>query len=202
MSLNHFKHIYQDNDAQKTLVLLHGTGGDEHDLISLVDHLQLKANILSLRGNVLENGMNRFFRRLSPGVFDEENIREEVQKLQEFMTAFLESKNLTVKDLLYLGYSNGANMILALLLLHPEMVARATLLHPMLPLRVQPADLQHIQLAVTYGERDMMIPAAESQAVITTLREAGAQVEEFAHAGGHEVSREELDFVTQYLARL
>jgi phospholipase/carboxylesterase len=200
MSLANFHYLHQDNSASKTVVLLHGTGGNEHDLLPLIKQMGIVANTLSLRGNVVENGMNRFFKRSSPGVFDERNIKQETEKLRQFMTAFLDAHHRSVSDLIYLGYSNGANMILALLLLHPEMVNTAILLHPMLPLWVAESNLQHAKVIVTYGENDQMITPQQTQIAVATLREKGASVEVFSHAGGHEITQEEVEFVSLCLS--
>ena len=198
MSLDNFKYLYQDNSAAKTLVLLHGTGGDEHDLLSLSKHLDLDVNILSLRGNVKENGMNRFFKRLSPGVFDEESIRHEAEKLRMFISTYLDVHSMDSSDLLYLGYSNGANMIVSLALLHPHMVTTAALMHPMLPLETEKSDLHHATLAVTYGTNDQMILPTETQALTALLRDSGAEVSVFSHTGGHEITQTEIEFVSNF----
>lgn len=198
MSLDNFKYLYQDKSAAKTLVLLHGTGGDEHDLLSLSKQLNLDANILSLRGNVKENGMNRFFKRLSFGVFDEDNIRQEAEKLRMFISAYLDLHSMDSSDLLYLGYSNGANMIVSLSLLHPHMVTTAALMHPMLTLKTEKSNLHHATFTVTYGKNDQMILPTQTQAVITILRDSGAEVKVFSHTGGHEITQDEIEFVSNF----
>ena len=200
MSLDNFKYLYQDNSAAKTLVLLHGTGGDERELLPLSKHMQLDANILSLRGNVTENGMNRFFKRFSTGIFDEENIRQEAEKLRMFITSYLDLYSIKSSDLLYLGYSNGANMIVSLALLHPRVVSTAVLMHPMLPLETEKSDLHHATFAITYGENDRMILPTQTQALITTLKDSGAKLEVFSHTGGHEITQDEVAFVSGFLA--
>lgn len=196
MSLSLFHHIFVDNSSDKTLVLLHGTGGDEHDLLPIAEYLNRKWNVLSLRGNVNENGMNRFFKRLEFGVFDEENIKSEAEKLKGFIDAFMKEKKISVENLTYLGFSNGANMILAFALLHKEYVRRAVLLHPMMPLNPNPVDLSGKLFIVTYGSNDHMITPVQSKKVIENLKKFGANVKEYFHEGGHEIRKEELDFVS------
>lgn len=198
MSLDNFKYLYQDNGATKTLVLLHGTGGDEHDLLPLSKKLDLDVNILSLRGNVSENGMNRFFKRLSFGVFDEDNIRQEAEKLRMFISTYLDVHSMDSSDLLFLGYSNGANMIVSLALLHPQTVTTAALMHPMLPLQIEKSDLNQATFAVTYGKKDRMISPTETQTLITVLREKGGEVSVFSHSGGHEVTQDEILFISNF----
>lgn len=197
-AMSSFKHVYQDNLANKTLVLLHGTGGDEHDLLPLAQKLHLEANILSLRGNIVENGMNRFFRRVSFGVFDEASILEEVEKLRTFILAYLDLHAMDSSDLFYLGYSNGANMILSLALVHPQMVTSAALMHPMLVLETKKKNLQHARIAVTYGKNDEMIPLKQTQAALNVLQDNGAQVKTFSHPGGHEITLEEIEFIADF----
>lgn len=202
MSLSNFHYLYQDRAADQTLVLLHGTGGDEHDLLPLADRLIDRANLLSLRGNISENGLRRFFKRLDWGVFDEDNIRHEVKQLKDFLDRFSKQQQISFDQFTFLGYSNGANMILALLFLYPQLVRRAVLLHPMLPLQPGSIDLSGTNIILTYGQSDQMIVAADSQRVINTLRERGAKVQELAHPHGHEIRQEEVEFVKQALQKL
>lgn len=199
MSLNNFHYIYQDQNASEVLVLLHGTGGDEYDLLPLAKHINKTYNILSIRGNISENGMNRFFSRIEFGVFDEKSIAEEAKKLTEFIDSFISEHSIALNDLTFLGFSNGANMILALLLLYPNYIQNAVLLHPMLPLKPGKLDLTDKQVAVAYGEQDTMISSDQSREVIQVLEEKGATVSVFSHSGGHEITMEELSFVSSYL---
>ncbi len=199
--LETFTHLWIDTDAAQTLVLLHGTGADEHNLVPLAKQIGgTTYNILSLRGNVNERGMHRFFARESFGVFDRESIDTEVEKLQGFLQAFAAEHAQPLESMTFLGFSNGANMILALLFTHPDLVQTAILLHPMLPFTPdETLSLQQLQAAVTYSEEDQIIPPKQSAAVITALETAGASIETFQHEQGHRLTTHEIAFITAFL---
>src|SRR5580700_10011226 len=116
----------------RPLLLLHGTGGDENDLVSLARMIAPTAPLLSPRGKVLENGMPRFFRRLAEGVFDEDDVRRRAQELAEFVEEA--RARYGISSPIALGYSNGANVAAAMLLIRPEALAGAILLRAMAPL--------------------------------------------------------------------
>lgn len=200
MSIENFIHVYQDNAADKTLVLLHGTGADEYDLLPLVDTYSQKYNFLSLRGNVVEQGMNRFFARSAPGVFDRESIDTETQKLSEFIKSWCQKHNYETNQLVYLGYSNGANMILALCFLYPELVQQGILLHPMLPLKPSPLDLSGKRFLISYGHNDQIIATSESLKAISKMQSFNAEVIEVSHSGGHEIRTNELNAIREFLS--
>lgn len=132
----HFRVLPAPDPADApTLLLLHGTGGDENDLILTGQQLAPGFNLLSVRGNVLENGAPRFFRRLGMGVFDEDDVRFRADELDDFLEKTLSENGLNPKKLVALGYSNGANIAGALLLRHPQRLAGAALWRAMLPLQ-------------------------------------------------------------------
>lgn len=190
-----YKHI--NNHAKKTLFLFHGTGGDETDFLFLDASLNHQYNLVGLRGNIQENGMNRFFKRLEFGVFDEENIKQEVEKLKQFIEGW---KKVHSDEILCLGYSNGANMILALLFSHPELVQKAALLHPMLPFS-PPATLNLAEhtVFVSYGNQDQMISVQKSEAVVKSLINAGAALTTKEYSSDHGISQEELHDVLEFI---
>jgi phospholipase/carboxylesterase len=199
-----FHSVWEDHQADRTLVLLHGTGGDEHSLVELGRQLthqnsQQTYNLLGLRGNVQEQGMNRFFRRLAMGVFDQPSIQQEAAKLNQFLTEWSVGHNQTADQLVFLGYSNGANMILALAFLYPDLVHRAVLLHPMLPFKPERVKLNQASFLVTVGQQDPFTSWSESQALVKTLQATEAKVELVTHSGGHEVTQEELERVVEFL---
>jgi len=198
--MNEFIHIHQDNNAARTLFLLHGTGGDEHDLIPLVEPVRERYNIVGLRGNVSEGGMPRFFARLAMGVFDMASIEAETGKLASFLTHWYAEHNTDAKSATFVGYSNGANMILATLFRHPSVITNAALLHSMLPFDPPQLNLMSKRFLVTYGERDPLIPAAEALNVAAVLRAGGADVDAFAHPGGHELTHTEQAALLEFLA--
>lgn len=199
-----FDFIYLDNKASKTLFLLHGTGGDKGDLLFLNDYLQGNYNLVGLEGNVLEAGMKRFFRRLAPGVFDEESIKTESEKLRQFIISWQELHDLAKENSLFLGYSNGANILLALLAFAPEVVNNLFLLHPMLPFSFEGLDLdlsQH-KIYLTTSDNDQMISAEESRAVVEALKESQAQLAHQKYQTGHQIGGEEVRDLAGHLVNM
>jgi len=195
-----FKHIVVGTEAPKTLFLLHGTGGDEADLLPLVEKLKTQYTLVGLKGNVSQQGLTRFFERSETGVFNQGNIRIEAKKLADFLRAWSATHEVAFSSMAFLGYSNGANMILALLFLYPELVFQAVLLHPMLPFTPQKIDLKGKKLLVSYGMHDQLISLTESQKVISFLETTGAQVEVSSHFGGHEIQASELSKLQDFLS--
>ncbi|MDQ5951848.1 MAG: phospholipase/carboxylesterase, partial [Patescibacteria group bacterium] len=121
-TLNLFQHVFIDNKAEKTLFLLHGTGGSEHDLLPLVKELSDQYNFVGIKGNIFEHGMARFFERDEFGVFDQDSITTETKKLSEFIEAWKSNRAIANENTAFLGYSNGATMIVALAFYYPELV--------------------------------------------------------------------------------
>ncbi|HEV2931004.1 MAG TPA: alpha/beta hydrolase [Propionibacteriaceae bacterium] len=173
--------------AGPPLLLLHGTGGDEHDLLPLRDRLSPDAAALSVRGTVLENGMPRFFRRLREGVFDEDDLRRRVDELADFVRMASSTYGIEAR-LVAVGFSNGANIASALLLQRPEVLAGAVLFAAMVPYAEPPAaDLTGVPVIISNGERDPMIPAAMTEQLADQLRDRGASVTALPHRGGHSI---------------
>src|SRR5437868_14836991 len=133
-----FIHEFIPGDSPRTLLLLHGTGGNERDLIPLGRELDAKAALLSPRGKVLENGMPRFFRRLAEGVFDLEDLRYRTNELADFVMAAGQHYGFASNQLIAVGYSNGANIAASVLLLRPEIMRRVILFRAMVHLYPEP----------------------------------------------------------------
>lgn len=188
-----FHSIYINNNASKNLALFHGTGGDENDLLPLVENLSAHYNFLGIRGNIQQSGMNRYFIRNADGSFDQTSIQTEAEKLLRFLSDHPVDA--------YVGYSNGSNMILALALLYPDLVHTAVLLHPKLPLMPQKLDLSSQRFLISYGESDQMITMQETKEAIDTLKDLGATVEVVFHTGGHELHRNEIEALTLFLGK-
>src|ERR1700719_2478432 len=129
-----FIHEFVPGNSDRTLLLLHGTGGNERDLIPLGQELDPNASLLSPRGKVLENGMPRFFRRLAEGVFDLEDLKKRTQELADFVVSAAEHYKIDNKQIVAVGYSNGANIAASMLLLRPEVLPAAILFRAMVPL--------------------------------------------------------------------
>jgi phospholipase/carboxylesterase len=181
-------HVWLPGAVAPPLLLLHGTGGDEHDLLPLRGHLAPDAPVLSVRGTVLENGMPRFFRRLREGVFDEDDLRARVDELADFLTAAEAEFGVAPGGWTAVGFSNGANIASALLLRRPDSLAAAVLLAAMVPFREPPAaDLTGKRVAVVNGRRDPIATAEHTVALTELLRARGAEVTVIPHDGGHTI---------------
>jgi predicted esterase len=186
--------------SDRTLLLLHGTGGDENDLISLGDLLDPAANLLSPRGRVLEHGMPRFFRRLAAGVFDLEDLTARTHELADFVTNAATQYGFALEGVTAVGFSNGANIAAALLLLRPGVVQRAILLRAMSPLTPPTApDLHGTNVFLAAGRQDQMIPPARSEALAAQLRAAGATVLLRWEETGHQLTRADVDAARDWL---
>jgi phospholipase/carboxylesterase/glyoxalase family protein len=189
--------------AATTLLLLHGTGGTETDLLGLGASLLPGAALLSPRGRVLENGMPRFFRRLAEGVFDLDDLRTRTHELADFVRDACDAYGLDPNRVVAVGYSNGANIAASTLLLRPGTLAAAALFRPMVPLVPQtPPDLSGKAVLVAGGQHDPIVPIRESRRLVELLAAAGASVETHWHPGGHELGGDDLDAARQWLRAL
>jgi predicted esterase len=186
--------------AARTLLLLHGTGGDENDLIPLGDLLDPTANLLSLRGPVMEHGMPRFFRRLAAGVFDMEDLHARAQALADFVGAAAAHYGFDARGVTAVGFSNGANIAAAVMLLRPEVLRRAILLRAMVPLEPEsPPDLAGVEVFVAAGRQDQMIPPEGTERLTGMLREFGADVTLEWFPVGHQLTRADVDAARDWL---
>jgi len=185
----------------RTLVLLHGTGGDATSFASLAGHIAPGAHALSLQGDVLEHGMPRFFRRLREGVYDMDDLARASAKLAAFAPSALETAGRPGDSVAYVGFSNGANLIAATLLARPDVVRRAVLMHPLIPFEIDPGtDLSGVEVLVTAGHRDPIAPWPLTELLVEGLRGAGAIVTLADGPGGHEVSGPEVDAIRAWLS--
>jgi phospholipase/carboxylesterase len=198
-----FTHRFEpgtDPDAPP-LLLLHGTGGDEADLLPLGRALSPGSALLSPRGKVLENGMPRFFRRLAEGVFDEDDLRRRADELAGFVAEAREAYGLAAP--VAVGFSNGANVAAALLLLRPEALAGAALLRAMVPLRDPPAaDLAGRPVLILSGAADPIVPAGNAARLAAMLAAAGAEVRHETVPAGHGLSQADLAVTKDWLGLL
>jgi phospholipase/carboxylesterase len=189
------KHIFkQGNKDLPTLLLLHGTGGDERDLLPLADMIEPDASVLSVKGNVDENGMARFFARLREGVFDEEDLVFRTKELNKFIDESANNYGFDRQNIVALGYSNGANIAASLMYHYKDALKGGILFHAMVPRRnVKLPDLSDALVFIGAGKRDPLIPMQETMELVKNLQDARAQVTEFWTEGGHELRREEVD---------
>ena len=171
--------IQQGKKDAPVLVLLHGTGGTEESLIDVGKDLNQEATLIGIRGAILENGYPRFFRRLEEGVFDEKDLAERSKELDDFIKELANTHDFSLEQVVLVGYSNGANIGMRLLLDHPETYQTAVLFHPMYPVEVtNHLDLKETQVFVTMGTQDPIVSLADSQRVLSLLRERGASLTE------------------------
>ena len=176
-----------------TLLVLHGTGGNENDLVPMARELLPDAAILSPRGKVEERGMPRFFRRLAQGVFDLEDLAVRTDELSRFIDDAAKTYSFDREKVFALGFSNGANIAASLLLRRGAVFKGGVLLSPMLPFEPETTpDLSSVNLFVGAGTADTMIPADQTRLLIEALRRAGARVTDYWHPAGHTITHEEL----------
>jgi predicted esterase len=167
------------------LLLLHGTGGDENDLLPLGQTLDPTSALLSPRGKVLENGMPRFFRRMAEGVFDVDDLKTRAHELADWVETAVHTYGVDPGSLTAAGYSNGANIASAMLLLRPELLSRAVLFRPMLPFTPAEApDLSLVKVLILAGRRDTVATPDHVEGLAEILRQADAEVHiHWSHAG-------------------
>lgn len=197
-------HDHQQPEGQTdnpvTLLLLHGTGGSEVSLLELGRQLAPAANRLSVRGRSLEEGITRFFRRFTAVSYDQEHLASEADALASFVNHAASEHGFDQERVIAVGYSNGANIAVAMMARNPASVAGAVLLRPVMPLDDPPSnDLSGLKVLVLHGETDPY--AAAAGALTPYLRGAGAQVEEHTVRAGHELSQEDLTLAGEWLER-
>lgn len=192
-------HVFKEGTIRETFVVFHGTGGDENDLIPVAQMISPDANILSLRGNVSEQGMLRFFRRLSEGVFDEDDIRFRAKEIVDFIADAVSAHQLDPLNLTALGYSNGANIIAAILLLHGSVFRNAILLHPMVPLKELPdRELHGTRVFIGAGENDPIVAPDNTRKLEAVLKDLGASVSSTWYRNGHTLTMDEVRDATAW----
>lgn len=190
------KHIFKagKDPAKPVLLLLHGTGGTENDLLPLAAHIDPDAPILSVRGNVSENGMPRFFKRLSEGVFDMEDLKLRTEELHQFIADSADQYGFDRSNVVAVGYSNGANIAANLLFTYDNALKAAILHHPMVPNR--DADMPALNgtpVFIAAGTNDPICPAQESEDLEKLLAGAGADVELHWEHQGHQLTMPEVE---------
>ncbi len=185
--------------ALPPLLLLHGTGGDENDLVQLGRMIAPDATLLSPRGKVLENGMPRFFRRLADGVFDEDDVRHRANELADFVIAARSHYDIALP--IALGYSNGANVAAAVLLLRPEALAGAILLRATVPLsQTAPVDLDGKPVLIVSSAMDPLMLPERAARLASLLTGYGAVVDRRTLPSGHELSQADVTLAQQWLS--
>jgi len=182
------------------ILLLHGTGGDENDLLPLGQTIAPGAALLSPRGRVLEGGAPRFFRRLAEGVFDEQDIRRRANELADFVQDARDVYRLDAP--IAVGFSNGANIAAAVLQLRPEALAGAVLLRAMVPLKEAPdPDLDGKPVLILSGAMDAIVPAENAARLAALLKGAGASVDDRTLPAGHGLTQADVSIAKTWLDR-
>ncbi len=187
------QHLFEKGNKEITFLLLHGTGGTERDLIGLAKEIDPEANILSVRGQVTEQGMPRFFRRIAEGVFDMEDLRFRTDELLAFMKESAVQYGFDLHKVVAIGYSNGANIAGNLLFRHQGSLAGAILHHPMVPDReASIPSLADVRVWIGAGTNDFMCPPQESEELEQLLSGAGASVQVEWFDYGHQLTMPEV----------
>jgi phospholipase/carboxylesterase len=193
-----YRFIPARQEGLAPLLLLHGTGGNENDLLDLAEAVAPGRAVISPRGKVLENGMPRFFRRLAEGVFDEADVVRRAHELADFVGKARTHHALPAP--MALGFSNGANIAAAMLLLRPEALSGGILIRAMTPLKA----VDHLQLdgrkvLILSGMADPIIPAADAANLSAMLTTRGAKVTHETLAAGHGLTREDINLSRTFL---
>lgn len=195
--------FHKGKDVTKpTLVLFHGTGGNEQDLLPLAGMLSPDSSVLGIRGNVLENGMPRFFRRLAEGVFDEADLIFRTHEIKQFLDEAAVQYGFDAGNLVAVGYSNGANIAGSLLFHYKDIFRSAVLLHPMVPLRnAQLPSLEDVSIFIGAGTNDPLIASSETEDLEKILEQAGADVTTHWGNHGHRLSAAEAEAARDWLGQ-
>lgn len=199
------KHIFNkgQDPTKPTFLLLHGTGGNELDLLPLAGRIDDEASVLSVRGSVLENGMPRFFRRLAEGVFDTEDLIFRTKELNEFLNEAAEKYVFDRDNIIAIGYSNGANIAASLLFHYQNALKGAILHHPMVPRKgIELPDLSGKQVFLAAGTNDPICSPMESAELESLLKNANAKVELHWENRGHQLTIEEVEAAAKWYKEL
>lgn len=202
MTLNSYHHHAKPAaDATAPLVFsFHGTGGDEHQFTGLITQILPEAVIIAPRGDVSEQGANRFFRRQAEGLYNMPDLAARTTRMTGFLAAHKAAN--PGRAVYALGYSNGANILASVLFHAPDLFDRVVLMHPLIPWSPPPQPgLKGKQVLITAGRRDPICPLPQTQSLTAWFKDQGAQLELALHDGGHEVSRSELAEITAFLRR-
>ncbi|WP_438313080.1 alpha/beta hydrolase [Sporosarcina sp. FA9] len=199
------KHIFnKGKDLNKpTLLLLHGTGGNELQMLPIAEQVDGGASVLSVRGNVLENGMPRYFKRLAEGIFDEEDLIFRTKELNEFLDEAAQKYEFDRDNMVAVGYSNGANIAASLLFHYQNSLKGAILHHPMVPRRgMDLPDLSGKNVFIAAGTNDPICPPEESVELHKLFEKANANVELHWENRGHQLTGEEVEAASKWYSSL
>lgn len=182
-------HTIEQKPSNHTIICFHGTGGTEHDLIPLARRISPQSTIVGIRGDVNERGMNRFFKRFGPGVFDESSIIFETKKIYEEIQKLQIQYQLENQDLYVLGYSNGANIASSLIFHYPQLFKKAWLFHPMKPFKTfEYPSLKGLDVFIAAGRNDPIVTQEETLELIDIYDSHQAYIETAWSSEGHSIS--------------
>jgi predicted esterase len=193
-------HVFRRGTSSRTILALHGTGADEHDILGLAEALDPEASILSPRGMHLEHGMNRFFERYADGSFNEQSIDTAVDELDEFIAAAIAEYGIDPANIVGTGFSNGANTVSALLVRRPDVLVGAALFGSTIPFTaIDSVDLTGMRIWLANGDNDPYAPIVVSERWVAQLEAFGATVTWLRHPGGHQISGEHVRLIRDEL---
>ena len=193
-------HVFEQGTSSRTILVMHGTGADEYNILPLAKALDPQASVLSPRGMHLEDGMNRYFERYPDGTFNEESIDLAVSELAEFIDAAAKEYGFDKGNIFATGFSNGANTASALMIRHPELLTGAALFGSTIPYaRVEKVDLTGKRIWLANGDQDSYAPVQVSERWVDQLRDFGADVTWLRHLGGHQISQDHLRVISDEL---
>tara|TARA_R110002050_G_scaffold67407_2_gene145890 strand:+ start:21302 stop:21922 length:621 start_codon:yes stop_codon:yes gene_type:complete len=204
MNFQPLKYVYKaaENLEASTLLLLHGTGGDEKDLLPLAKNFGNHFNILSVRGNVTEQGMPRFFRRIGLGIFDEKDLKFRTDELISFIGDTANKEGFDSTKVIALGYSNGANIAGSMLVHYPNFLLGAILFRPMLPYKIMPEFKTDklVKVFVSCGKSDTMVTTSEIQDYMILLEKGNFNVELNTLNTGHNLTEEDIELAVKWMS--
>lgn len=195
-----YEYIYNEGKTGKPVfILLHGTGADERNLLPIAEVLDAEATVFSIRGNVSEHGMNRYFKRHGEGHYDVEDLMKRGQELNQFIEEKAEEYGFALENAVYIGFSNGSNIAINMMLLDDSKINKGMLYAPMYPIDTEEVqDLPDTKVFLSMGTNDPIVPKAESDRVINIFKDLGAEVTEF-WVNSHELNGESLLAGKQWL---
>jgi phospholipase/carboxylesterase len=206
MDFKPMHYIYKPsaNPEATTLLLLHGTGGNEEDLLPIGESFGSHLNILSVRGNILENGMPRFFKRLGTGIFDENDLEFRTNEMIAFLKELAQKEKFDVSKMIAIGYSNGANMAGATLQMYPNFLAGAILFRPMLPFKDRKTERNNnnTPVFISSGKYDPTVNQKEIAKYISLLNGSGFTVSDFEISTGHNLIQKDLDLAIEWFKKI
>jgi phospholipase/carboxylesterase len=208
MSTLTFEHVFERGTSPLTVLALHGTGGNEHDLAPMAKMVAPNANVLSPRGKISENGALRFFKRLSEGVFDIEDLKFRTHELADFVTEASKEYGFDSGQVYALGFSNGANIASSLLFLRPEVLAGGAILRGMVPLDMDKGELEKLpdltgkKVFLANGTRDPIVPLDNVKKLVAMFKDAGASVTQELNPASHGLIQSDLQAMKRWFGSL